>query len=131
MTFKQYDISALDITFPDPEFRSVFIATVENIDWPADVGQSTDSQKAQIDEYVDKLAGMNSNAVMFQVRPACDAFYDSALEPWSKWLSGTQGVAPSPYYDPLDYMTTAAHAKGIEVHAWLNPYRAANRPYTS
>ena len=67
---------------------------------------------------------------MFQVRPAADAFYASTLDPWSAFLTGTQGVAPDPYYDPLEFTVTEAHSRGIEVHAWLNPYRASLSPDT-
>src|SRR5690349_7508362 len=64
------------------------------------------------------------NAVVVQVRPAADAFYASDLEPWSYWLTGRQGEIPDPYYDPLEFMITEAHKRGMEFHAWFNPYRA-------
>ncbi len=64
------------------------------------------------------------NAVIVQVRPACDAFYPSTIEPWSEWLTGKQGKAPLPYYDPLEFMISETHKRGMEFHAWCNPYRA-------
>jgi len=109
---------------PKREFRSVWIATVTNIDWPS---SKTLSPSAQRTEYINilnkhKLNGLN--AVVTQIRPSCDAFYQSPFEPWSEWLSGTQGVAPNPFYDPLIFMIDETHKRGMEFHAWFNPYRA-------
>ena len=109
---------------PDYEFRGVWIATVDNIDWPKKGPHTVYSQKAEFIRQLDqhKLNGMN--AVIVQVRPSADAFYPSSLEPWSQWLTGVQGRSPSPYYDPLQFMIEEAHKRGMEFHAWLNPYRA-------
>ncbi len=107
---------------PKREFRAAWIATVANIDWP----RSTDAekQKKELISLLDNLKEANINAVLLQVRPECDALYDSPYEPWSKWLTGTQGKAPSPYYDPLKFACEEAHKRGMELHAWFNPYRA-------
>ena len=115
--------------FPSPEFRAMWIATVYNIDWPASSSSSSQQQQNEMADYI-SIAGntMNFNAIVFQVRPVGDAMYASSLEPWSRYLTGTQGVAPSPLYDPLEYTIQQAHANGIEVHAWLNPYRANMSP---
>ena len=109
---------------PVYEFRAVWMATIDNIDWPARGDYNPESQKK---EYIRQLAmhernGMN--AIIGQVRPAADAFYPSPFEPWSQWLTGTQGKAPFPYYDPMEFMIEEAHNRGFEFHAWCNPYRA-------
>jgi len=104
--------------------RGVWIATIGNIDWPSQPGLSPERQQMEFDSILDVLKAMNMNAVFVQVRPAGDAFYNSPNIPWSKYLSGQQGVAPEPLYDPMEYMIRAAHARKMEFHAWLNPYRA-------
>ncbi|HTH32078.1 MAG TPA: family 10 glycosylhydrolase [Lacibacter sp.] len=109
---------------PKQEFRAVWIATVDNIDWPSKKGMAVDSQKAEFIRILDLHKGNGMNAVIMQVRPATDAFYPSPYEPWSEWLSGVQGKPPSPYYDPLQFMVTETHKRGMEFHAWCNPYRA-------
>jgi len=106
------------------EFRGVWVATVGNIDWPSAPGLPADRQKQELVFLFDTLAALHANAVIFQVRPAADALYPSALEPWSEVLSGTQGVAPEPFWDPLAFAIAEAHARGMELHAWFNPYRA-------
>ncbi len=106
------------------EFRAAWVATVENIDWPSKRGLSTAEQQAEIEHMLDVTVELNMNAIVLQVRTTADALYASELEPWSVYLTGKQGVAPKPYYDPLEYWVTAAHARGIELHAWFNPYRA-------
>ncbi|MCD6234045.1 MAG: family 10 glycosylhydrolase [Candidatus Marinimicrobia bacterium] len=107
---------------PKEEFRAVWVATVLRLDWPSSSTVST--QKNQMINILNTMASYRFNAIVFQVRPACDAFYDSKIEPWSNWLTGTEGKAPSPYYDPLAFVVEEAHKRGIEVHAWFNPYRA-------
>ena len=104
------------------EFRGAWIATVYNIDWPSSKGLGAGSQQAELRRILDKVAALKMNAVMFQVRPQCDALYQSSIEPWSPWLTGTMGRSPG--YDPLAYCIKEAHARGIEVHAWFNPFRA-------
>ncbi|MCP4411113.1 MAG: family 10 glycosylhydrolase, partial [Gammaproteobacteria bacterium] len=106
------------------EFRAAWVATVANINWPSKPGLSTEKQKKEAIELLDLLAEKNFNAVVFQVRPQCDAMYKSNLEPWSYYLSGKQGNPPEPFYDPLQFWIEEAHKRGIELHAWLNPYRA-------
>ena len=106
------------------EARGVWIATVGNMDWPSRRGLPTDSQKAELRAILDRVKELNMNLVIFQVRPAGDALYASTLEPWSEYLTGTQGKAPDPYYDPLSFAIEEAHARGLELHAWFNPYRA-------
>lgn len=106
------------------EFRGVWIATVDNIDWPQRGDVNSASQKAEFIRQLDMHQRNGMNAVIVQVRPSADAFYPSTYEPWSQWLTGTQGRPPSPYYDPLQFMIAEAHKRGMEFHAWLNPYRA-------
>jgi uncharacterized lipoprotein YddW (UPF0748 family) len=122
----QTDTPALAKYRADPkrEFRGVWIATVTNIDWPSSTRLTTDQQKQQLVDQLNAHQRTGINAVMFQVRPAADAFYARGKEPWSRWLTGKQGQAPSPFYDPLDFAITEAHKRGMELHAWFNPYRA-------
>ncbi|GGH77642.1 uncharacterized lipoprotein YddW (UPF0748 family) [Filimonas zeae] len=109
---------------PKYEFRGVWIATVENIDWPSRKGLSVAQQKAEFIRILDMHQRNGMNAIVLQVRPAADAFYPSGFEPWSEYLSGRQGQAPAPLYDPLAFMIEETHQRGMEFHAWLNPYRA-------
>jgi uncharacterized lipoprotein YddW (UPF0748 family) len=109
---------------PKYEFRAVWVASVENIDWPSKKGLPVDSQKVEFTRLLDMHKRNGMNAVVVQIRPAADAFYPSAYEPWSEWLTGIQGQAPSPYYDPLQFMIEETHRRGMEFHAWCNPYRA-------
>jgi len=106
------------------EFRAAWVATVANINWPTSPGLSVDVQKKEAIELLDLLKETNFNAVIFQVRPQADALYESSLEPWSYYLTGTQGEAPFPFYDPLEFWVNEAHKRGLELHVWLNPYRA-------
>ncbi len=106
------------------EFRGVWVATVGNIDWPSRPGLSTAEQQKEAIQILDRCVATKMNAVIFQVRTACDALYDSKLEPWSRVLSGVEGQAPDPYYDPLKFWCDEAHKRGLELHAWFNPYRA-------
>jgi len=109
---------------PKRELRAVWIATVENIDWPSRRGLSTEQQQQEFIDILDQQQRNGMNAVVVQVRPVADAFYASAFEPWSEYLTGTQGQAPNPYYDPLTFMIAETHKRGMEFHAWFNPYRA-------
>ncbi len=106
------------------EFRAAWIATVANINWPSKPGLTTDEQQKEAIALLDYLQQHNFNAAILQVRPHADALYKSGIEPWSYYLTGRQGKAPDPYYDPLEFWTEAAHDRGIELHVWLNPYRA-------
>ncbi|HEY0040831.1 MAG TPA: family 10 glycosylhydrolase, partial [Flavisolibacter sp.] len=91
------------------EFRAAWVATVANINWPSKPGLPVDSQQKEAIALLDFLKTNNFNAVVFQVRPQADALYKSDLEPWSYYLTGTQGKAPDPYYDPLEFWINAAH----------------------
>ncbi|MEO5814887.1 MAG: family 10 glycosylhydrolase [Gemmatimonadaceae bacterium] len=106
------------------EMRGLWIATVANIDWPSRATLTSDQQKAELTDLLDRAASSGFNAVMFHVRPAGDAVYSSAIEPWGAMLTGTQGTDPG--YDPLAFAVTEAHARGLEIHAWINPFRAGN-----
>src|SRR5581483_1354457 len=108
------------------EFRGVWVATVANIDWPSKRTLTTDEQKAELIRLLDKAKELKLNAIIFQVRPQCDALYQSSLEPWSEFLTGRMGQAPSPLYDKLEFAVAEAHARGLELHAWFNPYRASH-----
>ncbi|MBA4320660.1 MAG: glycosyl hydrolase [Flavobacterium sp.] len=112
------------ITNPKNEFRAVWIATVANIDWPKTNIDAVEKQKADFIEILDTYKKLNYNAVIVQIRSSGEAFYPTDLAPWSRYLTGKEGKAPSPYYDPLEWMITEAHARGFEFHAWLNPFRA-------
>jgi uncharacterized lipoprotein YddW (UPF0748 family) len=109
---------------PKPEFRGVWIATVDNIDWPTRGNYNSDSQKVEFTRILDMHQRNGMNAVIAQIRPATDAFYPSPYEPWSEWLTGKQGSPPNPYYDPLQFMIDETHKRGMVFHAWCNPYRA-------
>ncbi|HVZ97289.1 MAG TPA: family 10 glycosylhydrolase [Chitinophagaceae bacterium] len=109
---------------PKYEFRGVWVATVDNIDFPSAKFLNSESQKAEFINLLDMNKRNGMNAMVVQIRPAADAFYASPYEPWSEWLTGVQGKPPSPYYDPLQFMITETHKRGMEFHAWMNPYRA-------
>ena len=120
---------ALSADEPPPvtrEFRGAWIATVANIDWPSQPGLSVDEQKRELVKLLDLAVELKLNAVVLQVRPACDALYASQLEPWSEYLTGKMGQAPEPNYDPLSFAVDEAHHRGLELHAWFNPYRASH-----
>ena len=106
------------------EFRGVWVATVGNIDWPSSRSLSTAEQQRELLAILDRAAALRLNAVVLQVRPGADALYQSALEPWSEYLTGVQGRAPAPFWDPLAFAIREAHARHLELHAWFNPYRA-------
>lgn len=107
---------------PKREFRGVWIATVVNIDWPQSSHSTSEKQQQELINLLDFHHQAGINAVMLQVRPAADALYAKSREPWSKYLTGQQGRAPS--YDPLELAVSEAHKRGMELHAWFNPYRA-------
>ncbi len=109
---------------PKREMRAVWVATVDNIDWPSKTGLSVDEQKKEMITLLDQHKKNGMNTIVFQIRPATDAFYQSPYEPWSQWLSGEQGIAPDPFYDPLEFVVEECHKRAMELHAWMNPYRA-------
>lgn len=106
------------------EFRGAWVATVYNIDWPSKAGLPASRQQSELLSLLERAAELKLNAIIFQVRPGCDALYASDIEPWSQWLSGRMGRAPEPAYDPLELAVRLAHDRGIELHAWFNPFRA-------
>ena len=108
------------------EFRGAWVASVSNIDWPSSRTLSTSAQQRELLELLDRAVALHLNAILLQVRPAADALYASKIEPWSEYLTGKQGRAPDPYWDPLEFAVKEAHARGLELHAWFNPYRARN-----
>lgn len=112
------------------EYRGVWVATVANIDWPSKPGLATAKQKEEAIRILDKIADLRMNVVVLQVRTSCDALYDSAFEPWSYFLTGQQGLPPDPYYDPLQFWIEETHRRGMELHAWFNPFRAKNTGQT-
>ncbi len=115
---------AQESSSPKREFRGVWIATVVNIDWPSKPGLTTQQQKDELVKILDQHHKEGINAIMFQIRPATDAFYAKSFEPWSQYLNGKQGQAPFPFYDPLKFAIEECHKRGMELHAWFNPYRA-------
>lgn len=106
------------------EFRGAWIATVDNIDWPSRPGLTPEEQRSEMRRLLDQAAALHLNAVVFQVRPTADAMYQSALEPSSYYLTGRQGTDLT--YDPLTFAVEEAHRRGIELHAWFNPFRASH-----
>lgn len=115
-------LSALEPA-PKREFRGAWLHVIGQSQW---MNKTPAQQRAYIDEQLDKLYEAGCNAVIFQVRPTADALYISEIEPWSKWLTGKRGKAPSELWDPLEYITEGAHKRGMELHAWLNPYRVTS-----
>ncbi|MFC0252329.1 glycoside hydrolase family 10 protein [Massilia consociata] len=114
-----------DIPPPAPrEFRAAWVSTVANIDWPSKPGLPAAQQQAEAIAILERARALNLNAIVLQVRPSADAIYPSKIEPWTEYLTGAQGKPPSPWYDPLKFWVTEAHARGLELHAWFNPYRA-------
>ena len=108
---------------PKYEFRGVWVSTVINIDWPIK-NSTTEAQKAELINQLNIHKKNGMNAIVFQVRPSGDAFFPSPYEPWSEYLTGIQGKAPSPFYDPLKFAIDETHKRNMEFHAWINPYRA-------
>ena len=116
------------VTPPEPtrEFRGAWLVTlaVSNTDWPSKPGLSSTQQKAELTSLLDRAVELKLNAVLFQIRPMSDALYASPIEPWSEFLTGKMGQAPKPFYDPLAFAVAEAHKRGLELHAWMNPFRA-------
>ena len=106
------------------EFRGIWVATVGNIDWPSRPGLSAWEQQAELITILNRAVALNMNAIIFQIRPGADALYSSRIEPWAEFLAGQMGVPPQPAYDPLKFAILEAHKRGLELHAWFNPYRA-------
>lgn len=108
---------------PKYEFRGTWVSTVANIDWPSKPGLTSEELKQEIISILNIQKQLNNNAIILQVRPSSDAIYPSDYEPWSRYLSGQQGKAPDNQFDPLLFWITEAHRRGMELHAWFNPYR--------
>ena len=121
--------SAADVPGVRREFRGVWVATAWNIDWPTKPGLSTAAQQSEVRYLLDRATALGLNAVVLQVRSEADAIYPTE-QPWSRSLTGTPGAAPDPAYDPLQYWIREAHRRGLELHAWINPFRAqsSSRP---
>ena len=111
-------------TTPKRDLRGVFVASVYNLNWPTNRLETPAVQQAELITILNNLQANGYNSVFFQVRSECDAMYNSTIEPWSQWLTGTQGLAPSTAWDPLSFAISEAHSRGLDLHAWLNPYRA-------
>jgi uncharacterized lipoprotein YddW (UPF0748 family) len=110
---------------PPREFRGAWITEIAtNSDWPSKPGLTVDEQKAELISLLDRAVQLHLNAVILQVRPECDAVYASPIEPWSEYLTGAMGKPPQPFYDPLAFAVGEAHKRGLELHAWFNPFRA-------
>ncbi|MCL2747702.1 MAG: family 10 glycosylhydrolase, partial [Oscillospiraceae bacterium] len=109
----------------DIAFRGVWVASVYNLDYPSRPGLSVDELKREATDILEGVADIGFTAVILQVRPTADALYASDIFPWSDWLSETQGAAPAEDFDPLAYWVEEAHARGLELHAWINPFRIA------
>ncbi|MDZ4742988.1 MAG: family 10 glycosylhydrolase [Verrucomicrobiota bacterium] len=115
--------AVLSLPSQSKEFRGVWISSAWNINFPKEGSRSVAGQQMLLIQYLETAQKLGINAVFFQVRPEGDALYESNIEPWSRFLTGTQGRHPG--YDPLEFLITEAKKRNIEVHAWLNPYRAA------
>lgn len=113
----------VDPRMPKHDLRAMWIATVVNVDWPSAPGLSAAAQQAELIDYLDLAVARNFNAVVLQVRPTADAFWPSPYEPWSTYLTGTQGADPG--YDPLAFAVEQAHRRNLAIHAWFNPYRVS------
>lgn len=127
---KKYILSLFLLSFltvladnPKREFRGAWLHVIGQTQWQK---KTAEQQKKYIEEQLDLLQQAGCNAVIFQVRPCADALYESNLETWSSWLTGKRGKAPSPLYDPMQYVIEQAHKRGMEFHAWLNPYRVTS-----
>ena len=129
-TFSQ-NIQVEQLQAPKRELRAAWIATVLNIDYPQKPSKNPIAIKEQYKNMLDKLQELGMNTVIFQVRPAADAFYPSDFAPWSAWLTGRQGNAPLDDFDPLAFMLEETHRRAMEFHAWINPFRASMNLDTS
>jgi len=122
-TVTPYEPEPVDLR-GESQFRGAWIATVANIDWPSRAGLTPQQQQEEFIALLDIATDLKLNAIIVQVRPAADTYYVSQINPWSEYLSGVQGRDPG--YDPLAFMIEQAHARNLELHAWMNPFRASN-----
>ncbi|MDP4095071.1 MAG: family 10 glycosylhydrolase, partial [Bacillota bacterium] len=118
-----FTVSAITVSGGKTELRGLWVASVVNIDYPSKPTTDSETLKSEALKVLDYAKDMGFNAVFLQVRPTADALYKSSYFPWSKFLTGKQGTAPDSGFDPLDFWVTEAHKRGIELHAWINPYR--------
>lgn len=118
------NLPAMSQTNPKREMRAIWIATVGNIDWPSAKNLTVEQQQMEFIALLEQTRLYHMNTIIFQIRPAADAFYPSKLEPWSQWLNGKQGKGPEPFYDPLEFAIKECRKRGLDIHVWLNPYRA-------
>ena len=116
-------LNIFSITYANTKLKGVWIATVYNLDYPSSPTTNSETLKAEAISILNNIKELGFNAVFLQVRPSTDALYKSNIFPWSKYLTGTNGVAPDNNFDPLDFWIQEAHIRGIEVNAWINPYR--------
>jgi uncharacterized lipoprotein YddW (UPF0748 family) len=116
------------ITTPKADLRGVFVPSISSLSWPTNRNATPTEQQGELITILDNLKANGYNTVFLQVRPESDALYASSIDPWSYWLTGTQGKAPVPLWDPLEFAVTEAHARGLDLHAWLNPYRVKQTP---
>ena len=120
----------VDDNFPLRDLRGAWLTSVFNLDWPTSRSASPSVQQQELLRILDTLRNTGFNTIFLQVRTGSDALYNSAYEPWSYYLTGTEGVAPNPMWDPLQFAVNAAHERGLELHAWINPYRARTGSFT-
>lgn len=116
------------ITTPKADLRGVFVPSISSLSWPTNRNATPTEQQTELITILDNLKANGYNTVFLQVRPESDALYASSIDPWSYWLTGTQGKAPFPLWDPLEFAVTEAHVRGLDLHAWLNPYRVKQTP---
>ncbi len=126
-------MSSMSTAFASPQksVRGVWISTVANIDYPTRPTTDAYALKKEAETMLNRCKDMGINTVFLQVRPCCDAYYKSSIYPWSEFLTGSQGIAPEDGFDPLTYWVSEAHQRGIELHAWINPYRVTRNGYNS
>lgn len=118
-----FSASAFDVPSPKREFRGAWLHVIGQSQY---MGMTPQAQRKYITDQLDRLESAGCNAVIFQIRPTADALYKSDIEPWSAWLTGKRGKAPSEDWDPLDFIVEESHRRGMELHAWLNPYRVTS-----
>ncbi|MEM1331306.1 MAG: family 10 glycosylhydrolase [Planctomycetota bacterium] len=116
--------TSIKVPEPPREFRAVWVATVANIDWPSEPGLSPRAQRREIEALLDTFERLRFNAIVLQVRPAADAIFPGGPEPWTEFMQGKSGKGPFPPYDPLRKWIELSHDRGMDVHLWINPYRA-------
>ncbi|MDE6741155.1 MAG: family 10 glycosylhydrolase, partial [Muribaculaceae bacterium] len=118
----------LEASNPKREFRGAWLHIIGQTQYMNTQQKGSAQLKAYIADQIDRLHRTGCNAVIFQVRPCADAAYISDIEPWSSWITGKRGVEPAPLWDPLEFAIEEAHKRGMELHAWLNPYRVTSSP---